>query len=102
MTAQTEWSLSDQQFELGGLFQPLLLPALESDRSSDSEGETRAANYYPGHTIVENCDMVLGSRAIIDKTATASTNNKRVPDPKSGKSPLSNTKKWHLMTWRIS
>ncbi|OMJ25463.1 hypothetical protein AYI69_g4287 [Smittium culicis] len=67
--------------------EPVLLPAVESDLSDCHEGQTRENDYNFGEPNVK----------VGDNEA-----KQVVPDPKSGKSPMSENKSWYLMAWRIS
>ncbi|OMJ27714.1 hypothetical protein AYI69_g2844 [Smittium culicis] len=63
------------RLQLDSLVQPLLLPALESNRPSSPEGETGAADDHSDHPSVENRDMVPGPFAIVNRSTTPSTSN---------------------------
>ncbi|OLY79800.1 hypothetical protein AYI68_g6118 [Smittium mucronatum] len=76
--------------QLVGLVQPLLLPTLEYDRTSDYGGETGVTDNHTGNVAVEKYDMLPGPPAIICKLDTVSITKNSGPRSKCGKYPLSN------------
>ncbi|OMJ28054.1 hypothetical protein AYI69_g2484 [Smittium culicis] len=63
------------RLQLDSLVQPLLLPALESNRPSSPDGETGAAEDHSDHPSLENRDMVPGPFAIVNRSTTPATSN---------------------------
>ncbi|OMJ16708.1 hypothetical protein AYI69_g7723 [Smittium culicis] len=63
------------RLQLDSLVQPLLLPALESNRPSSPECKTGAAEDHSDHPSLENRDMVPGPFAIVNRSTTPATSN---------------------------
>ncbi|OMJ12369.1 hypothetical protein AYI70_g9169, partial [Smittium culicis] len=73
------------RLQLGSLVQPLLLPLLESNRPSGSEGETGTTDDHSDHTAVENRNMVPGPLAIVNRSATSPAGDDSRPGSKKRK-----------------
>ncbi|PVU94519.1 hypothetical protein BB561_002501 [Smittium simulii] len=81
--------LSDAQLE--NLEKSLHLPTIESNFSDFTENIARENNSNNSNSILEIRDMVPNNNK-----------NEVIPDPKSGKSPLSKNKEWKLIAWKVS
>ncbi|OMJ24386.1 hypothetical protein AYI70_g1621 [Smittium culicis] len=73
--------------QLGRLEEPLLLPALEPDRTDSPEDETRANNNDYNYTRMDVGDLVSGHVSTVDLTATNSTSNRGSPRSEKRKVP---------------
>ncbi|OMJ24542.1 hypothetical protein AYI69_g4596 [Smittium culicis] len=87
--------------QLVELEEPVLQPILEPDFTCSPEGETRADYYYSNYTCMNISDLFSGHATLSISQPQTLQATEVVPDPKSGKSPLTKNKDWTLMALRF-